>query len=126
MDQLVEEYLSHDAFVLPSRQEGFGIVVAEAFHAGLPVISTRCGGPEDFIVKSEAGLLVDHGEVSIAAAIETLASNDDLRMRCAANAFRYAAAELSFSIFAGRVRSLTDDLVREGRSSEARGKNRSA
>ena len=38
-----------DAFVLASRSETFGVVYIEALAAGLPVIATKCGGPEDFI-----------------------------------------------------------------------------
>src|SRR5439155_23248491 len=34
-----------DALVLPSRAESFGVVVAEALAAGVPVLATRCGGP---------------------------------------------------------------------------------
>jgi glycosyltransferase involved in cell wall biosynthesis len=45
-----------DAFVQPSLQETFGVVLIEAMATGLPVVATRCGGPEDF-VRPHTGLL---------------------------------------------------------------------
>ena len=46
------------AFVLASRAETFGVVYIEAMALGLPVIATKCGGPEDFI-DDNTGYLVD-------------------------------------------------------------------
>lgn len=45
------------AFALSSHHETFGVVLVEAMATGLPVVATRCGGPED-IVDPETGLLV--------------------------------------------------------------------
>lgn len=47
-----------NAFVLPSRGETFGVVYIEAMAMGLPVIATRCGGPEYFVTP-DCGLLID-------------------------------------------------------------------
>lgn len=46
------------AYIMLSRLETFGIVYAEATATGIPVIATKCGGPED-IVNEDNGLLVD-------------------------------------------------------------------
>ena len=54
---------SSDAFVSSSRHETFGVVLVEAMMSGLPVVATRCGGPEE-IVSVEFGLLVKVGDVA--------------------------------------------------------------
>ncbi len=55
-------YKTCDCFVLPSAFETFGVVYIEAMAAGLPVIATRCGGPEDFVTE-ENGILVNVDDV---------------------------------------------------------------
>ncbi len=51
-----------DLFVLPSRVETFSVPAAEALASGIPVLATRCGGPQEFIVP-ETGMLVPPGDI---------------------------------------------------------------
>lgn len=48
-----------DALVLSSRHEGFSLATVEAMACGLPVVATRCGGPEEIVADGKTGLLVD-------------------------------------------------------------------
>jgi len=61
--ELCSQFLSGDCYVLASRSETFGVSYIEAMSTGLPVIATRCGGPEDF-VSDETGILVDTDNVN--------------------------------------------------------------
>lgn len=47
-----------DFHILNSDEEGFSVVTAESILYGIPVIATKCGGPEDFVPK-EVGILID-------------------------------------------------------------------
>lgn len=51
-----------DAFVLSSLHESFGIVLAEALSCGKPIVTTRCGGPEDILSEVD-GLAAQPGDV---------------------------------------------------------------
>jgi len=63
-----------DIFALSSVSESFGCVVAEALASGRPVVSTRCGGPEDIITADWMGTLCENNNsVAFAEAILNLA-----------------------------------------------------
>lgn len=57
-EPLIESYRHSCFFVLNSYQETFAIVCAEALACGIPVVSTRCGGPEEYI-DEKMGILID-------------------------------------------------------------------
>ena len=78
-------YAAADVFVCPSEFESYGIANLEAMACGLPVVSTRRGGPSETIVPGETGYLVDAGDVdALAAGVLRLLDDADLRVRMGA------------------------------------------
>ena len=80
-EELINLYQNSTAFVLTSEQEGLGIAAMEAMSCGLPVISTRCGGPETFIADKITGFFVDDEPEVIANRMLQLAIDDGLQNR---------------------------------------------
>jgi glycosyltransferase involved in cell wall biosynthesis len=57
-----------DVLVLPSRQEPFGTVLAEAMAVGTPVVATRVGGLAEVVEDGVTGVLVEPGDPAALAA----------------------------------------------------------
>ena len=81
-EELATLYRRADVFALSSDEEGLGIAALEAMASGLPVVSTRCGGPETSVVEGETGFLVPIGDRdAMAKRIATLVADRNLRTR---------------------------------------------
>ncbi|MGN6593432.1 MAG: glycosyltransferase family 4 protein [Terriglobales bacterium] len=61
---LAREYRSADIFCLPSRQEGFGIVLLEAMAAGLPIVAARAAAIPEVVAEPEGGILFPPGDAA--------------------------------------------------------------
>lgn len=66
-EKLMEVYGKADALIFPTLCDGFGLVVAEAFSRGLPVITTDCAGAADLVRHGQNGLLIPAGNVEALA-----------------------------------------------------------
>jgi glycosyltransferase involved in cell wall biosynthesis len=105
-----------DLFVVPSHQEGLCIAALEAMACGIPVVSTRCGGPEEFVIDDETGYLVDFDEAAMADAIIAILNDRARRERFGAAARekvvnRYSTAQAE-RIFWTAFNSAFPDLMK--------------
>lgn len=57
-DALISLYQNASVFALPSDEEGLGVVLLEAMACAVPVVVTRCGGPDGIITDGTDGYLV--------------------------------------------------------------------
>jgi len=77
---LAVEYVGADCFCLPTVQEGFGLVFAEAMAAGLPIVACRAAAVPEVVEAGRTGLLVSPRDPEeLAGAMETLLT--DVRLR---------------------------------------------
>jgi glycosyltransferase involved in cell wall biosynthesis len=78
-DQIPEYMADCDLFVLPSRAEGFPIVLIEAGAAGLPVVATSIPGITEFVKAGVTGLLVEpDNALALAEAMARVLESDEL------------------------------------------------
>jgi glycosyltransferase involved in cell wall biosynthesis len=64
---VIPVYDASDVLLVTSNRESFGLTVVEAMARGVPVVATRCGGPEEIISDGETGFLVDVGDTEAMA-----------------------------------------------------------
>ena len=74
---IAEVYAHSSAYALATRAETFGVSYIEAMAMGLPVIATRCGGPEHFVTDQCGYLLEVDDEDALVAAMNSIQKEYD-------------------------------------------------
>jgi glycogen(starch) synthase len=112
-EQVAAAMAGATAFVMPSRLEPFGIVVLEAWRAGVAVVATSRGGAPEFVRDGVDGLLVDPFDTeAVARVLGRVLSDDDLRARLA-TAGRERVPGFAWPLVAEQYRRVYASLSRD-------------
>jgi glycosyltransferase involved in cell wall biosynthesis len=115
-EDVVSAYAAMDVFVLPSRDEGFGLVFLEAMAMGVPVVGTRVIGSEDAVDDGVTGLLVPYANpAALAAAIRSILESPELASRLRETASDRVRRVYSREQCAAQVEALYRELL-DGRA----------
>ena len=104
---------SFDVFALPSRFEGFPLVLLEAMLAGVPAVATPVGSVPESVLDGETGLLVPPDDAAeLASALRRLLGDDELRTRMGATGRELVRRWFSAENMAAAYESLYRELTR--------------
>ncbi|HVM62074.1 MAG TPA: glycosyltransferase family 4 protein [Verrucomicrobiae bacterium] len=102
--ELAKLLQSSTAFVLPSQEEGFARVLAEALAAGLPIVATHESGATTLVTDGVEGFIVQGQSPSrIAAAMIKLGTDRELNQRMGEAAFRRGAVRNTWQDYGDRL-----------------------
>ncbi|MBV8221865.1 MAG: glycosyltransferase [Candidatus Eremiobacteraeota bacterium] len=108
-EDLPAMYAAADLFVFPSTSETQGLVLAEAFAAGLPVVAAASPQTRDVFGPNKAGELVDD-PAHMASAVDRLLGDRDAYAAASAHA-RTASAAFDVKATAGRVLAVYEAVM---------------
>jgi glycosyltransferase involved in cell wall biosynthesis len=101
------------AFALPSirlpsgRMEGIPVALMEAMASGVPVVATRISGIPELVQHDVTGLLVEpHDPAGLAAALDSLLSDETLAAELALNGRRLVEGSFNLEVEARRLGDL--------------------
>ncbi|RLF07945.1 MAG: glycosyltransferase family 4 protein, partial [Thermoprotei archaeon] len=100
-------------FVLPSLEEGFGVVLTEALASGKPLVGSNVGGIPAQIKDGWNGFLVESGnEKQLAEKIRYLIDNPEERERMGENSRKLAREEFDWEKIAERYLKVYEEVAK--------------
>ena len=102
---------SFSVAAMPSDLETFGIAALESMARGKPVVATRVGGLPEVVRDGHTGLLVDLEESKIAAAINFLLSNREIRIAMGTEAKKTVAEQFTLQHMTSRFESVYNRCI---------------
>jgi glycosyltransferase involved in cell wall biosynthesis len=112
--RLASYYQAADFLINPTYEETFSNVTAEAMSCGLPVLASRVAAIPEIVSDGETGLLVAPADgEALAAALDLLATDGEVRQRLSAAAAAYARQEFSIEKMTDRYIEVFDQTINE-------------
>ena len=107
-----------DAFVSGSRREAFGLAIAEATLANIPVIAPREGGIPEFIHHGVTGLLYpNHGTAPIAKMMTALLEHKKFGQQLSKEAHQHITRHFDINVSSKKIFHLYRQLLRQHQTS---------
>jgi glycosyltransferase involved in cell wall biosynthesis len=111
--ELVNAYHAANLFLLPSVHEPFGIVILEAWAAGLPVVASNVGGVPSFVSDGENGCLFPSGDLgALLNTARTLIACPDCRRKIAAAGKKKAVGEFGWDRITRQLVGIYEEAIR--------------
>ena len=107
-----DAYLNSSVFTLPSRFEGFGLVIIEAMVCGVPIVAFDCeNGPRNIITNNYNGILVKPFQVDdYAESLLRLMHDDQLRAQMGSRAYE-SSKKYMIEDIAVQWKKLFDEVI---------------
>jgi len=119
MDDVENFLASIDVFFLPTRSEPFGMVIAEAMAAGVPVVSSKVGGIPEIIPDDSCGLLSDAGSCNFHHEIVRLLEDPEKTQSIEQKGYERVNSMFSHEFFNARIGCLYETVAHAGTDLES-------
>ena len=110
-EKLSQTFIENDIFFFPSHGEGMPNSVLEAMAFGLPVLTTRVGGIQDFFEDGKMGLFLESTDpMHIADKIKYLVKRPELMKEMSIYNFEYAKKHFYSSVVSQRLKKIIQEV----------------
>lgn len=111
---LQDAFHAADIFMLPSIHEPFGIVILEAWAAGLPVVASRVGGIPSFVEHEVDGMLVSSGsEDELSESVDRVLKQEEFATQLADHGKAKANREYSWATITDKLTQVYEEVIHE-------------
>jgi len=96
-------------YIHSAISEPFGIVLLEALYLGLPVVSTKCGGPEEILDYGNYGFLTENSQEGLNDILIKIAQDHEHLLKFSKMS-KVRASDFGMDVMMGRVLSLIEEV----------------